>query len=147
MRVPIPRAPDILTPWRAQILAALAEAGIAADVGPKRPASTTNLEGRFVRIMCLGGAWDARALWHPRLATESWAPNVLEARELDAIVAQATARFEGYEQLPIPTSPVGFFVSSLALDLQGSDQSLDGAPFVLTTTEALCVSVTQYLAD
>ena len=60
MRVPIPRAPDILTPWRAQILATLAEAGIAADVGPKRPASTTNLEGRFVRIMCLGGAWDAR---------------------------------------------------------------------------------------
>lgn len=140
-RMPIPRAPDILSPWRAAILAALTAAGVAADVGTKRPADIENLTGRFVRIMCLGGPWRARALWCPRLAIESWAPSVLDAHHLDAIVAQATARFEGFEQAPNPTTPVGFFVASLELDLQGADQSIDGAPFVLTTTQPACVQV------
>ncbi len=141
--VPVPLAPDILTPWRAKILADLAAAGVTADVGPKRPANVANLTGRFVRIMCLGGPWRARALWYPRLALESWAPSVLDARELDAIAARATARMQGYEQRP--TSETGFFISHLALDLQGADQSIDGHPLVLTTTEPLCVSVTQLI--
>ena len=144
MRIPIPLAPDLLTPWRARIIADLADAGIVADVGPKRPADVANLAGHFVRIMCLGGPWRARALWYPRLATESWAPTVAKARELDAVVARATARLAGFEQPPTPTT-VGFFVSSCTLELQGADQSADGHPLVLTTTEPLCVSVTQLL--
>ena len=146
MRVPIPLAPDLLSLWRARILADLAEAGIVADVGPKRPADTANLGGRFVRIMCLGGPWRARALWYPRLAAESWAPTVLQARELDAMVARATARLAGVEQPPT-ADRVGFFISHCALDLQGADQSIDGHPLVLTTTEPLCVSVTQLLPE
>jgi len=144
VRVPIPLAPDLLTLWRERILADLDEAGIVADVGPKRPADVANLAGRFVRIMCLGGPWRARALWFPRLAAESWAPRVSDAHELDAIVARATARLAGYERKPTSTE-VGFFVSSCALELQGADQSIDGHPLVLTTTEPLCVSVTQLL--
>ena len=145
MRVPIPRAPDVLTPWRSRILQDLATEGITAEVGPKRPAKVTNYEGRFVRIMCLGGPWRARALWYPRFAVESWAPTVNEARHLDSIVARATARMQGFEKPPTPTDPVGFFISHLALDLQGADESVDGHPFVLTTTEPACLQVNQLI--
>lgn len=145
MRVPIPLSPDLLTPWRQRILQDLAAAGISADVGPKRPADVENLAGGFVRIMCLGGPWRARALWYPRLATESWAPSVLDARKLDAVVARTTARLLGFEQPPTPTYPVGFFISDCSLDLQGADQAIDGHPMVLTTTGPLCVQVIQLL--
>lgn len=146
MRLPIPTAPDLLVPWRERILADLAAAGISAAVGPKRPASTTNLDGLFVRIMCLGGPWRARALWYPRLAAESWAPTVGAARRLDAVVARATARLQGLERLPLPDDP-GFYITFCELDLQGADQTADGAPFVLTTTQPVCVQVTQLLPE
>jgi hypothetical protein len=145
MRIPIPRAPDLLALWRTRILDDLAEEGIAADVGPKRPASVAGLQGRFVRIMCLGGPWRRRALWYPRLATEAWAPSVAQARELDAIVARTTARLEGYRQQPSPTNPVGFFISSCSLDVQGAASSIDGAPLVLTTTDPLCVQILHHV--
>lgn len=145
MRVPLPLAPDLLTPWRQRIQQDLEQAGISTSVGPKRPSEVENREGCFVRIMCLGGPWRARALWYPRLATESWAPTVTEARRLDAVVARATARLLGFEQRPTPTDPVGFFISDCSLDLQGADQSVDGRPFVLTTTGPLCVQVIQLL--
>lgn len=138
---PIPTPPDILSVWRAQLLAALAELGWKVDVGPKRPADTVNLHGEFVRVMCLGGPWDAHALWHPRLAAESWAPTVARARLIDGIVQRTTRRLEGLRIAPTPETP-GMFISSLELDLAGSDQSIDGAPFVLTTTSPACLQVT-----
>lgn len=147
MRVPVPLAPDILTPWRTKLLADLDAEGITATVGPKRPADLANYEGNFVRIMCLGGPWRARALWYPRLAMETWSSTVLEARRIDAVVARATARMQGFEQPPNPANPVGFFVASLALDLQGADESIDGHPLVLTTTEPVCVQVIQLRKD
>ena len=140
MRTPIPTTPDILSPWRAALLAAFAEADLTVAVGPKRPADTVNLDGRFVRIMCLGGRWSHRTLWHPRLAAESWAPSVLDAQRIEGIAAQTTRRREGRRFAPTQNSP-GFFISSLELELSGADQSIDGAPFVLTTTQPLCISV------
>lgn len=141
MRMPIPLAPDLLTPWRARILTDLATEGLVADVGPKRPANVTNLQGSFVRIMCLGGQWRNRGLWYPRLATESWAPTVAQARHLDAVVARTTARLEGLRLSPTPANPAGFFISSCELDTQGADSSIDGSPLVLTTTDPLCVQI------
>lgn len=169
MYAPLLPAPNILTLWRRELNAALDAAGIDAAVGPKRPADTTNLQGNFVRIMCLGGPWRYRNLWYPRLAAESWAPSVAKARELDAIVGLATRRMEGlraYFQPLDPSTPAiqwataegawadaigpwttpqktpGVFISSCELDIAGSDMSYEGAPFVLTTTEPLCVQVT-----
>lgn len=140
MRTPLPETPDILTPWRAALLAEFATRGMDVAVGPKRPADTVNLDGLYVRIMCLGGPWRYRALWYPRLAAESWAPTILEARRLEGIVAYATRRLEGLRIPSTPDSP-GLFISSLELELSGADQSLEGAPFVLTTTQPLCISV------
>lgn len=142
MRFPAPTPPDLLAPWRTRILAALEAVGIQASVGPRRPASTVNLEGNFVRIMCLGGPWRAKGLWLPRIATESWAPTVVKAQQLDRIVARATARLLGLEQAPTSPDQSGFYITSCELELQGSDQSLDGAPFVLTTA-ACCLQVIQ----
>lgn len=146
MYAPLLPAPDILSVWRRELLAALQVAGIDASVGPKRPAETQNLQGLFVRIMCLGGPWRYRNLWYPRLAAESWAPTVVEARALEGVVSLATRSMEGLREPPTPTNP-GMFISSLELDLSGSDQSLDGVPFVLTTTNPLCVAVTPYRKD
>ena len=141
MRAPIALTPDLLGHWRTKLLAALAEAEVVADVGPKRPHDVTNLDRRFVRIMCAGGPWRFRNLWYPRLIAESWAQTVAEARRLDAIVSRATRLLEGDRTIPTSTSP-GMFISSCELDVSGADQSLDGAPFVLTTTSPLCVQVT-----
>lgn len=146
-RVPIPPTPDLLTPWRTRILQDLAAAGIPAAVGPKRPADTVNLAASFVRIMCLGGPWRARALWFPRLACESWAPSVKDAQRLDAIVGRATARLAGLHVAPTSPDHPGFYISTVQLALAGADQSLDGAPFVLTTTEPVCVQVIQQLPE
>lgn len=140
----IPKPPDILSPWRTRILESLAAHGLAADVGPKRPADVVNLSKPFVRIMCLGGPWDHILLWRPRLAAESWpgVGGVLEAHELESVVAYATALMEGYEQHPTPQGD-GFRITECALALQGADQTVDGAPLVLTTTDPLCVQVIQ----
>lgn len=133
-----PRAPDLLAVWRQHLMRHL-PADVA--VGVKRPANTENLTGRFVRIMCLGGPWRDIALWYPRLALESWAPTVGEARELDSIAGWATRTFEGHHHPATDTAP-GFHITDCRLDLSGSDQSIDGSPFVLTTTEPVCVQVT-----
>lgn len=140
MRLPVP--PDILSPWRVKILASLAAHGLAADVGPKRPADVVGLSRPFVRIMCLGGPWRNIGLWYPRLAAESWDSTVAEAHQLEAVVAYATTLMEGFH-LP-PTSEVdGFRITQCSLALQGADQTVDGAPLVLTTTDPLCVQVVQ----
>jgi len=141
MRLPLP--PDILIPWRTKILASLAVHGLTADVGPKRPADVVNLSQPFVRIMCLGGSWDHILLWRPRLAAESWAPTVVEAHRLEAVVAYATTLMEGFH-LPSTAEVDGFRITQCSLALQGADQTVDGAPLVLTTTDPLCVQVVQF---
>lgn len=140
MRIPVP--PEILTPWRTKILASLAAYGIAADVGPKRPADVVNMGRPFVRIMCLGGPWRNIGLWYPRLAAESWAPTVAEAHRLESVVAYATQLMEGHHVAPTAAAD-GFRITQCSLALQGADQTVDGAPLVLTTTDPLCVQVIQ----
>ncbi len=141
MRSPLPPSPDLLGIWRQRLLAALADAGLDATVGSKRPSSETNRNGLFVRIMCLGGTWRYRSLWYPRLAAESWAPSVTASHRLDAVVGLATRRMEGL-RVPAAGDEPQVFISSCELDLAGSDQSVDGHPFTLTTTHPLCVQVT-----
>lgn len=141
MRSPLPPSPDILGIWRAQLLPALADAGIDAAVGVKRPSADVNKSGLFVRIMCLGGPWRYRGLWYPRLAAESWAPTVAESHRLDSVVGLATRRMEGL-RVPASADSPAVFISSCDLDLAGSDQSVDGHIFTLTTTNPLCVQVT-----
>jgi len=140
MRTPLPTTPDILTVWRQQLLSSFDAVGLDVEVGPKRPASTQNLDGNFVRIICLGGPWRYRTLWYPRLAAETWAPSIKKAHHIEGIVAQSTRLLEGLRFPPTQDSPGGF-ISSCELDLSGADQSIDGAPFVLTTTQPLCISV------
>lgn len=116
-----PRSPELLAPLRQLILARLPD----VDVGPKRPANVENLARPFVRINNLGGPWRYVALWYPRLITESWAPTVLEARELDAEVALALADLVGYD------GP-DFYITQSELDSQGADSTIDGNPVVIT---------------
>lgn len=125
----IPRSPDLLTAWRGLLVAALPD----ADVGPKRPADVTNRQTPFVRITTVGGPWRWNALWFPRLVAETWAVTVLEARDIDATVAQVTADMAGF------IGP-NFYITEAVLDSQGADATIDGSPVVITQA-SLCVQV------
>lgn len=130
----VPASPDLLTPW-ADLLAAELP---GVDLGTKRPSTVENLSRPFVRLLNLGGPWRYYQFWYPRLLTETYAPDKLEARTLDATVARVTASLAGTGGRP--DGQPGFYITASDLDSQGADSEVDGIPVVLTQA-LLCVQV------
>lgn len=131
----IPTSPDLLTPWRSDILSVLP----GVDVGVKRPADVENLNRPFVRLVQLGGPWSfAHSVWEPRVLTEVFAPSAQEAHRIDATVARVTASLAGSGGKP--GQPPGWYITASDLESQGAQSTIDGQPVVVTTAY-LCVQV------
>lgn len=119
---------DLLPDLASWVIDQLTAAHPGIPVSKRRPPSTTNHEGPWVRLTQTGGptSWSG-AIWQPGLALEAWADTSDEAFDLCAAVTRTLEQLEGAVQAGV------FHLAEVQVVTACADSAIDQQPVCLTT--------------